>query len=161
MIRRPPRSTLFPYTTLFRSAAGTVPALAGGTVRVLADAKEKGVGEVLRWSSDEGREEADVAGVAELAGVLSVLRREEASGGRMKKRRRATALILPCSSRRRKSREKPPSRYLGIKSSAPASSARKVGSAPSTDRELTTSTGLGFVFMRRSSIPMPDRKSVV
>src|SRR5258708_32032190 len=30
MIRRPPRSTLFPYTTLFRSAAGvgdTIPAL--------------------------------------------------------------------------------------------------------------------------------------
>src|SRR3712207_6863263 len=26
MIRRPPRSTLFPYTTLFRSASGRVPA---------------------------------------------------------------------------------------------------------------------------------------
>src|SRR3712207_8831964 len=26
MIRRPPRSTLFPYTTLFRSTGGTVPA---------------------------------------------------------------------------------------------------------------------------------------
>src|SRR5688572_32773015 len=26
MIRRPPRSTLFPYTTLFRSAAGSPPA---------------------------------------------------------------------------------------------------------------------------------------
>src|SRR5256885_11895977 len=26
MIRRPPRSTLFPYTTLFRSRAGRVPA---------------------------------------------------------------------------------------------------------------------------------------
>src|SRR3712207_6892394 len=25
MIRRPPRSTLFPYTTLFRSAAGSLP----------------------------------------------------------------------------------------------------------------------------------------
>src|SRR5256885_6304908 len=25
MIRRPPRSTLFPYTTLFRSGVGTVP----------------------------------------------------------------------------------------------------------------------------------------
>src|SRR2546430_7484736 len=25
MIRRPPRSTLFPYTTLFRSGAGTLP----------------------------------------------------------------------------------------------------------------------------------------
>src|SRR3712207_8213477 len=27
MIRRPPRSTLFPYTTLFRSAGGTVRAM--------------------------------------------------------------------------------------------------------------------------------------
>src|SRR5260370_14373823 len=29
MIRRPPRSTLFPYTTLFRSLAGTVEAFVG------------------------------------------------------------------------------------------------------------------------------------
>src|SRR5438034_8867566 len=29
MIRRPPRSTLFPYTTLFRSAAGRVPEKTG------------------------------------------------------------------------------------------------------------------------------------
>src|SRR5256885_10811041 len=29
MIRRPPRSTLFPYTTLFRSSAGIVSAHAG------------------------------------------------------------------------------------------------------------------------------------
>src|SRR5258708_21645118 len=31
MIRRPPRSTLFPYTTLFRSIAGCVGALSGDT----------------------------------------------------------------------------------------------------------------------------------
>src|SRR3712207_8941348 len=30
MIRRPPRSTLFPYTTLFRSHCGVVPAVGGG-----------------------------------------------------------------------------------------------------------------------------------
>src|SRR2546430_11078125 len=30
MIRRPPRSTLFPYTTLFRSRRGRIPALGGG-----------------------------------------------------------------------------------------------------------------------------------
>src|SRR3712207_8958956 len=29
MIRRPPRSTLFPYTTLFRSAGGYLPAVHG------------------------------------------------------------------------------------------------------------------------------------
>src|SRR2546430_8865608 len=31
MIRRPPRSTLFPYTTLFRSSKATTPATAAGT----------------------------------------------------------------------------------------------------------------------------------
>src|SRR5260370_1501822 len=30
MIRRPPRSTLFPYTTLFRSEECTVPVIEGG-----------------------------------------------------------------------------------------------------------------------------------
>src|SRR2546430_12477399 len=32
MIRRPPRSTLFPYTTLFRSATGSIVLLAGSSV---------------------------------------------------------------------------------------------------------------------------------
>src|SRR3712207_7441691 len=36
MIRRPPRSTLFPYTTLFRSLNGTVP-LHGELEREIAD----------------------------------------------------------------------------------------------------------------------------
>src|SRR5258708_14921370 len=38
MIRRPPRSTLFPYTTLFRSAGGPQPstARASATVRALS-----------------------------------------------------------------------------------------------------------------------------
>src|SRR2546426_7792430 len=34
MIRRPPRSTLFPYTTLFRSPP-TLPGRNGGTVRIV------------------------------------------------------------------------------------------------------------------------------
>src|SRR5258705_6518783 len=34
MIRRPPRSTLFPYTTLFRSPLGTLAAGATGQVHV-------------------------------------------------------------------------------------------------------------------------------
>src|SRR3712207_7171319 len=34
MIRRPPRSTLFPYTTLFRSRLGQPHRLAGGGVKV-------------------------------------------------------------------------------------------------------------------------------
>src|SRR2546427_9568031 len=40
MIRRPPRSTLFPYTTLFRSAvAGGVPGGGGQGVRAVADGR--------------------------------------------------------------------------------------------------------------------------
>src|SRR3712207_7753946 len=35
MIRRPPRSTLFPYTTLFRSRIGLVHALTNGTALAL------------------------------------------------------------------------------------------------------------------------------
>src|SRR3712207_7812793 len=38
MIRRPPRSTLFPYTTLFRSARGRRPLLVGGDCPVLLGA---------------------------------------------------------------------------------------------------------------------------
>src|SRR3712207_8896513 len=37
MIRRPPRSTLFPYTTLFRSAPEQVPDHLRATFRVLDD----------------------------------------------------------------------------------------------------------------------------
>src|SRR5256885_13221138 len=35
MIRRPPRSTLFPYTTLFRSEVGDVPVAVGRNDRVV------------------------------------------------------------------------------------------------------------------------------
>src|SRR3712207_7284803 len=45
MIRRPPRSTLFPYTTLFRSAvddAGLVGPLAAGVDHVVGDGEEAG-----------------------------------------------------------------------------------------------------------------------
>src|SRR3712207_9255962 len=48
MIRRPPRSTLFPYTTLFRSAAsflGTVVDIL--TEKTIAAAKEKKVKHIL------------------------------------------------------------------------------------------------------------------
>src|SRR3712207_7149397 len=40
MIRRPPRSTLFPYTTLFRSAVAQVP-----LVRLVRVAVDNGVGD--------------------------------------------------------------------------------------------------------------------
>src|SRR3712207_7039200 len=44
MIRRPPRSTLFPYTTLFRS--GEHPGVGGRHVRVRADARRHAAVEV-------------------------------------------------------------------------------------------------------------------
>src|SRR3712207_8270725 len=57
MIRRPPRSTLFPYTTLFRSKpeVGDGPDLRGDVLRV---ADQQRPGEILggleppRWGSD-------------------------------------------------------------------------------------------------------------
>src|SRR3712207_7036117 len=47
MIRRPPRSTLFPYTTLFRSGAAVGPtrAEAGGVLRIHVDVVGNVVGE--------------------------------------------------------------------------------------------------------------------
>src|SRR5947208_12178760 len=41
MIRRPPRSTLFPYTTLFRSFRAAVRELAQGVVQPLAAAVDR------------------------------------------------------------------------------------------------------------------------
>src|SRR5690349_21916230 len=43
MVRRPPRSTLFPYTTLFRSAAGGVlgPACWTGPARMVDDSPDR------------------------------------------------------------------------------------------------------------------------
>src|SRR2546430_12871507 len=46
MIRRPPRSTLFPYTTLFRSQAGGDGPLLGGTEPVRPDGTEQPGGPV-------------------------------------------------------------------------------------------------------------------
>src|SRR2546429_4482275 len=52
MIRRPPRSTLFPYTTLFRSRARHVPPQGrAGHARVRGDAGERDV----LWHAGSGR----------------------------------------------------------------------------------------------------------
>src|SRR3712207_7879615 len=54
MIRRPPRSTLFPYTTLFRSPVGAPMARAARTnscarsVRNLARTRRQGIGQLSR-----------------------------------------------------------------------------------------------------------------
>src|SRR2546430_12722939 len=51
MIRRPPRSTLFPYTTLFRSAHGSEPVLDRGCMEHIG--KLQAAGAV--WAINTGR----------------------------------------------------------------------------------------------------------
>src|SRR3712207_7529957 len=56
MIRRPPRSTLFPYTTLFRSEAlGTLDDDGAGVRHVDSDLDDDRGDEDLRLSAPEGR----------------------------------------------------------------------------------------------------------
>src|SRR3712207_8710313 len=62
MIRRPPRSTLFPYTTLFRSEAGVAQQRAGPLV----------VAGILDVVALAERDHVVVAGVAALAVVSGV-----------------------------------------------------------------------------------------
>src|SRR2546427_9346889 len=63
MIRRPPRSTLFPYTTLFRSphlARGGAPTGGRGPVAALTDARRRRP----RVPSDRARRPLDARGLA-------------------------------------------------------------------------------------------------
>src|SRR5256886_14603755 len=59
MIRRPPRSTLFPYTTLFRSGMALVLARQSGPqARVLVDTGHhylaQNIEQIVAWLLDEG-----------------------------------------------------------------------------------------------------------
>src|SRR5690348_17954973 len=58
MLRRPPRSTLFPYTTLFRSALQVGVQVAGGQEDGLAGLQDQAV-------QQQGGEDAGVAGVGD------------------------------------------------------------------------------------------------
>src|SRR2546429_8820228 len=51
MIRRPPRSTLFPYTTLFRSRLGTD--LSEGAVALVADPQGRSPGRLIATIAGE------------------------------------------------------------------------------------------------------------
>src|SRR5258708_29279773 len=58
MIRRPPRSTLFPYTTLFRSGRGLSPYFGGPCVTAVSDAPDH----VSGWPpSPDGNRQASPA----------------------------------------------------------------------------------------------------
>src|SRR2546430_11070907 len=70
MIRRPPRSTLFPYTTLFRSTSGK----SGGTVPQNVPGGRKGHSEAIRcaaagrhslWRADSGPQSQAAVGRSE------------------------------------------------------------------------------------------------
>src|SRR3712207_8731044 len=78
MIRRPPRSTLFPYTTLFRSPVGQ---REPGRVQVLGDAAQPGGGAGGQAGLDEGDLPVDVAGgVVELRLVVAAQAQGEVGG---------------------------------------------------------------------------------
>src|SRR2546426_7072947 len=49
MIRRPPRSTLFPYTTLFRSSTADIDRLYNAASRVTLNIQRSGPNIVLTW----------------------------------------------------------------------------------------------------------------
>src|SRR5690348_18142361 len=48
MIRRPPRSTLFPYTTLFRSKSALIGAIRAEAEQAVDAGKARGIGEHVR-----------------------------------------------------------------------------------------------------------------
>src|SRR5256885_15231623 len=93
MIRRPPRSTLFPYTTLFRSAARAadhgdaqliLPLLP--TQPALQSAPERPSGlRIIQRSPQEQPECLFISG--RMADVCAALERMEAHGGRSEERR--------------------------------------------------------------------------
>src|SRR2546422_4311767 len=86
MIRRPPRSTLFPYTTLFRSRGAGCAGCSGGAAR-RSVRRRLGLGDrrrlaLHRLALEEGErlQELEVVLAAEL-GRLLLARRDAAGGG--------------------------------------------------------------------------------
>src|SRR3712207_6952873 len=92
MIRRPPRSTLFPYTTLFRSAGGLMgPALVLGVCALLFLP-----GREVRWLAPAGPLTATVlAGVLAMAySYLTELRRSEEHTSELQSRQYLVCRLL-------------------------------------------------------------------
>src|SRR5260370_36082318 len=70
MIRRPPRSTLFPYTTLFRSLAGSVDRGQGEFAERLVALYDYMLGRLTEANLQQ--EDAPLAEVGELLGTLQI-----------------------------------------------------------------------------------------
>src|SRR3712207_8007363 len=62
MIRRPPRSTLFPYTTLFRSGGRTEPGIGDHQVRTVQDLPAKLPARLLRYGQGNRESLLDIVG---------------------------------------------------------------------------------------------------
>src|SRR2546425_3924892 len=102
MIRRPPRSTLFPYTTLFRSAGATArqcpvtsPAPDASTVRVAPKAR-------LQWDEVRERSEEHTSELQSLAYLVCRLLLEKKKKttehtGLIQKSRATTTRVLDSS----------------------------------------------------------------
>src|SRR2546428_4322694 len=69
MIRRPPRSTLFPYTTLFRSTPGGFRFVPSNVLQIAAQERQKNKYEVLDRDAD-GRPKRIRISSAALAGLI-------------------------------------------------------------------------------------------
>src|SRR2546423_860743 len=83
MIRRPPRSTLFPYTTLFRSTEEGVlvsSAIRDITERKRADAKFRGLLEAAPDAMRSEEHTAELQSLADLVCRLLVYKQEELLG---------------------------------------------------------------------------------
>src|SRR3989441_9296410 len=91
MIRRPPRSTLFPYTTLFRSPAGARPGTRGARPRLCASGPRAGrVGRAARGARSE-EHTSELQSLAYLVCRLLLEKKKKINEHRLKLRRNPTA----------------------------------------------------------------------
>src|SRR2546430_4259276 len=97
MIRRPPRSTLFPYTTLFRSLAGSRSALQAGRDDALDDV-------FLRQEEEDRKSTRLNSSHSQISYAVFCLKKKNSTGRTRNARRTGAAAVSRCGhspSRRR------------------------------------------------------------